>query len=144
MGEKVSLAVDLLDLDGMAFRAALPTGHEIVLDAGEHHGGRNLGARPMHLLLVGLAGCTGMDVISFLRKMRQSVTGYQIEVEGERAEDHPKVFTHIQVRHIVTGDVKEDRLAKAVELSESMYCSANAMLKAVARVETTWEIRPGQ
>jgi len=140
MGEKVSLGVELLDVDAMAFRAALPTGQQVVLDAGEDHGGRNLGARPMHLLLVGLAGCTGMDVISFLRKMRQPVTGYRLEVEGERAEDHPKVFTHIKVRHIVTGDVAEDRLAKAVELSETKYCSANAMLKAVAQIETTWEI----
>jgi len=140
MGETANVSVDLLDVGGMAFRAALPTGQEIVMDAGEDHGGRNLGARPMHLLLVGLAGCTGMDVISFLRKMRQSVTGYRIEVEGERAEDYPKVFTHIKVRHVVTGDVEENRLAKAVELSETKYCSANAMLKAVAAIETTWEV----
>jgi putative redox protein len=96
----------------------------------------------MHLLLVGLAGCTAMDVISFLRKMRQPVTGYRVEVEGERAEDFPKVFTRIQVRHIMTGAVEEAKLAKAVELSESKYCSANAMLKAVADIETTWELRP--
>ncbi|MBM3500625.1 MAG: OsmC family protein [Armatimonadetes bacterium] len=140
MGETVKVDASLLDLDGMAFRAALPTGQELVMDAGEDHGGRNLGARPMHLLLAGLAGCTGMDVISFLRKMRQPVKGYRIEVEGERAEDYPKVFTHIRVRHIVTGDVDEERLAKAVELSESRYCSANAMLKAVAEIETTWEV----
>jgi putative redox protein len=142
MGETVNVGVDLLDLEGMAFAATLPTGQELVMDAGEDHGGRNRGARPMHLLLVGLAGCTAMDVISFLRKMRQPVTGYRVEVEGERAEDFPKVFTRIQVRHIVTGAVEEAKLAKAVELSESKYCSANAMLKAVADIETTWELRP--
>jgi putative redox protein len=141
MGEKVSVDVELLDTEGMSFRAALPTGHEIVMDAGEDFGGRNLGARPMQLLLVGLAGCTGMDVISFLRKMRQPVEGYRLVVEGERAQEHPKVFTHIRVRHIVTGDVAEDRLAKAVGLSETTYCSAHAMLKAVAKIETTWEVR---
>jgi putative redox protein len=111
------------------------------MDAAEESGGQNLGARPLQLLLVGLAGCTGMDVVSFLRKMRQPVEGYRIEVEGERAEDHPKVFTHIHLRHIVVGRVAEDRLAKAVELSEAKYCSAHAMLRSVARITTTWEVQ---
>lgn len=138
--EPISVSVQLRDIEGMAFDANLPTGHSFVLDAGEDHGGQNLGARPMHVLLVSLAGCTGMDVISFLRKMRQPVEGYEVRVEGVRRDEDPKVYTHIKIRHIITGDVKEDRLARAVQLSEETYCSASAMLREVAEITTEWEV----
>jgi len=125
----------------MAFEAAFNTGHTIVMDAGEDHGGQNLGPRPMHVLLVALGGCTGMDVISFLRKMRQPVEAYEVRVDGDRADDDPKVYTSITIRHIVTGDVDEARLAHAIELSEDKYCSASAMLGEVADIKVEWEIR---
>src|SRR5947207_1079258 len=88
---------------GMRFEVEAGSGHHVTLDAAEHGGGHNEGFRPMELLLVGLAGCTGMDVISILRKKRQQVTGYEVHVTGVRAEEHPMVFVEITVEHIVTG-----------------------------------------
>ncbi len=95
----------------------------------------------MQLLLASLASCTGMDVISILRKMRQPVEKYRIEAAAEEAEDHPKVFTSITIKHIVTGKVDEGRLAHAIELSDTKYCPASAMLGAVAQITTEYEIR---
>lgn len=91
MSETLSASVDLLD--GMAFRATTGTGHVVVMDAAPEVGGGDAGPRPMEMLLVGLGGCTGMDVISILHKMHQHVSGYQIRLSGERATDHPKIFT---------------------------------------------------
>src|SRR5215471_1602101 len=88
---------------GVRFEAEAGSGHHITLDAAEHGGGQNAGFRPMELLLVGLAGCTGMDVISILRKKRQNVTGYEVRVRGVRAEEHPMVFVEITAEHVVTG-----------------------------------------
>jgi len=141
MADRVDVGLTLQDIDGMAFDAVFPTEHHVVMDAGADHGGENLGPRPMHVLLAGLAGCTAMDVISFLRKMRQPVEGYRVEVSGLRAEEDPKVYTHITIKHIVTGDVDEARLGHAIELSSSKYCSAQAMLREVARIETSYEVR---
>src|SRR6266487_1335886 len=88
---------------GMRFAAESGSGHHVTLDAAEHAGGQNAGFRPLEMLLVGLAGCTGMDVIGILRKKRQQVTAYEVHVQGVRAEDHPMVFVQITVEHIVTG-----------------------------------------
>src|SRR5690348_4422979 len=79
------------------------SGHHVALDAAEGAGGQNAGFRPMEMLLIGLAGCTGMDVISILRKKRQHVTSYEVHVQGIRAEDHPMIFVEITVEHIITG-----------------------------------------
>ena len=88
---------------GMEFHAESGTGHSVTMDASVAYGGEDAGFRPMELLLVGLAGCTGMDVISILRKMRQEVTGYGVRVQGTRAETHPMVFTDIVVEHRIAG-----------------------------------------
>jgi len=126
---------------GMRFDAASGSGHHVTLDAAEHGGGQNAGFRPMELLLVGLAGCTGMDVISILRKKRQQVTGYEVDVTGVRAEDHPMVFVEITVEHIVTGHhLQPEAVAHAIELSEGRYCGAGAMLGKVARLTHTYRI----
>jgi len=126
---------------GMRFDAASGSGHHVTLDAAEHGGGQNAGFRPMELLLVGLAGCTGMDVISILRKKRQQVTGYEVDVTGVRAEDHPMVFVEITVEHIVTGHhIQPEAVAHAIELSEGRYCGAGAMLGKVARLTHTYRI----
>ena len=85
--------------DGMAFQADTGSGHSLAMDAAPEVGGANCGSRPMEMLLVGLGGCTGMDVISILRKMRRDVTGYEVRLRGERAADHPRVFTTIFVEH---------------------------------------------
>src|SRR5579864_7916542 len=118
---------------GMRFIASADSGHSVILDAAEHAGGQNAGFQPMEMLLVGLAGCTGMDVISILRKKRQDVTGYAVHVRGERAETDPKVFTHITVEHVVTGhDISPVAVARAIELSETKYCGAGATLGKIA------------
>ena len=126
---------------GMRFDAASGSGHHVTLDAAEHGGGQNAGFRPMELLLVGLAGCTGMDVISILRKKRQQVTGYEVDVTGVRAEDHPMVFVEITVEHIVIGHhIQPEAVQRAIQLSEERYCGAGAMLGKVAHLTHTFRI----
>lgn len=123
---------------GMCFVAQADSGHQVILDAAEHSGGQNRGFRPMELLLVGLAGCTGMDVLSILRKKRQQVTAYEVRVTGVRAEDHPMVFVEIAVEHIITGrHVQPEAVARAIQLSEGRYCGAGAMLGKVAHLTHT-------
>jgi putative redox protein len=139
MGETMTATVELLD--GMAFRATAGSGHALVLDAAPDVGGRERGPRPLELLLLGLGGCTGMDVISILRKMRQDVTGYQIRVRGERAADHPKIFTVIVVEHVVRGrGLSLEAVARAVQLSPTRYCSAAAMLGRVAHIQERYRV----
>jgi putative redox protein len=126
---------------GMRFEVQAGSGHYITLDAAEQGGGHNEGFRPMELLLVGLAGCTGMDVISILRKKRQDVTGYEVHVQGVRAEEHPMVFVEITVEHVVTGHhLQPEAVARAIELSEERYCGAGAMLGKVAHLTHTYRI----
>jgi putative redox protein len=132
-------------LEGIAFRGRTGSGHELVLDAAPEVGGQERGPRPMELVLVALAGCTGMDVISLLRKMRQEVTGYTVRVRGdERAPDYPKVYTRITVEHIVRGrNLNEANVARAVELSATKYCPVSAMLACRAEVKHTYRIEEG-
>jgi putative redox protein len=140
MSESVLTATVEL-MDGMAFQADTGSGHSLALDAAPEVGGEDCGPRPMEMLLVGLGGCTGMDIISILRKMRQDVTGYEIRLRGERATDHPKVFIAIFVEHVVTGrSVSPEAVQRAVELSAGRYCSAGAMLGKVARITETYRI----
>ena len=125
----------------MAFQATTGSGHTLVLDAAPAVGGAERGSRPMELLLVGLGGCTGMDVISILRKMRQEVTGYTIRVTGDRASEHPKVFTTISIEHVVRGrGLSLEAVRRAVELSATRYCSAAAMLGRVAHIQETYRV----
>ena len=128
-------------MEGMRFMAESGSGHIVNLDASVEHGGADLGFRPMELLLVGLAGCTAMDVISILRKKRQEVRGYTVAVSGVRAETDPKVFTEITVEHRVFGhEVDPEAVRRAIELSESRYCGAGAMLGKTARLTHTYRI----
>src|SRR5713226_5949614 len=139
MAEQMTATVRLET--GMRFDAEAGSGHHVTLDAAEHGGGHNEGFRPMELLLVGLAGCTGMDVISILRKKRQQVTGYAVHVVGVRAEDHPMVFVEITVVHSVTGhQIQPEAVARAIQLSEERYCGAGAMLGKVAHLTHTYRI----
>lgn len=116
--------VELTHEGGMRFGALSTRGAQITLNSeGEYFS-------PMQLLLAALGGCTGMDVVSILKKMRQDVTGYHVEVDGVRAEDHPRVWTEITVRHIVEGNnLQREMVERAVNLSEEKYCSVAAMLK---------------
>ena len=139
MAEEMSARVTLEAR--MRFTAESGSGHYVTLDADKGGGGENQGFRPMELLLVGLAGCTGMDVISILRKKRQDVTAYEVQVRGVRAEDHPMVFVEITVEHIVTGHaVQPEAVARAIHLSEERYCGAGAMLGKVAHLTHTYRI----
>jgi putative redox protein len=126
---------------GLRFEVEAGSGHHVVLDASEEDGGQDAGFRPMEMLLVGLAGCTGMDVISILRKKRQVVTGYEVRVVGVRAQEHPMVFQDITVEHILTGHhIRPEAVERALELSKSRYCGAGAMLGKVARLTHTYRI----
>lgn len=128
-------------MEDMRFEAEAGSGHSVTLDAAEHGGGHNQGFRPMELLLVGLAGCTGMDVISILRKKRQQVTAYEVHVTGVRAEDHPMVFVEITVEHIITGQhLQASAVERAIALSEGRYCGAGAMLGKVAHLTHTYRL----
>ena len=128
-------------MEGMRFMAESGSGHIVNLDASVEHGGADLGFRPMELLLVGLAGCTAMDVISILRKKRQDVRGYTVAVSGVRAETDPMVFTEITVEHRVFGhEIDPEAVRRAIELSESRYCGAGAMLGKTARLTHTYRI----
>ena len=115
---------------------AADSGYTLPLDTVVEQGGDNSGFRPMELILLGLAGCTAMDVISILEKKRQVVTGFEVRGNGERSETHPKVFTHIVVEYVVTGvNVDPAAVARAVELSETKYCSAYGMLSKAVDIE---------
>jgi putative redox protein len=128
-------------MEGMRFMAESGSGHIVNMDASVEHGGADLGFRPMELLLVGLAGCTAMDVISILRKKRQKVRGYTVAVSGVRAETDPMVFTEITVEHRVFGhEVDPAAVRRAIELSETRYCGAGAMLGKTARLTHTFRI----
>lgn len=128
-------------LNGMAFRAATGSGHTVTLDAAAGAGGADRGPLPIELFLLGLGGCTGMDVISILRKMRQDVTGYEVRVRGERAEAHPRVYTKITVEHVVCGrNVSADAVERAVTLSATRYCPAASMLGKAVPIEETFRV----
>jgi len=100
------------------------------------------GISPMEMLLLSLGGCTGMDVISILQKMKEPVEGMEIEVEGERKEEHPRVFTRINLKFIVYGKVNPEKLKRAIELSQERYCSVSIMLKrGGVEVNREYEIR---
>ncbi|MGB5330621.1 MAG: OsmC family protein [Gammaproteobacteria bacterium] len=128
-------------LEHMSFVGESGSGHSVVMDGAAEAGGRNLGVRPMEMLLLGLGGCTAFDVISILRKSRQQVVDCEVELEAERAEDIPKVFTKIHVRFIVSGkDLDQNRVARAVELSADKYCSASRMLAKTAAITHDFEV----
>ena len=122
--------------DGMHFVAVPDSGMVVHIDSKPETGERR-GASPMELLLVSLGGCTGMDVISILRKKRQNVTGFELRVHGDRSADHPKVFTAFTIEYVVRGkDIDPAAVARAVELSVESYCSVHAMLHKAADIKT--------
>ena len=115
-------------IEGRAFLGESGSGHGIVMDGAPEAGGRNLGIRPMELLLVGMAGCTAFDVVHILEKGREPVTGCEVNAEAVRATDEPKVFTGVHVRYTVTGKgLARDKVERAVALSHEKYCSASVM-----------------
>ncbi len=126
---------------GMRFQATTGSGHEVMMDSSLEFGGQNTAARPMELLLAGLGGCTGMDVISILRKKKQEVTSFEIIVKGKRADEHPKRYTGIEVEFVIKGNnLSEDAVKRAVELSMDKYCSVKATLEGNTPVKYHYRI----
>tara|TARA_R110001592_G_scaffold81050_2_gene240841 strand:- start:13599 stop:14018 length:420 start_codon:yes stop_codon:yes gene_type:complete len=119
------------------------SGHTLIMDGPPDHGGQNQGPRPMEMLLLGLGGCTSFDVMSILKKSRQDVTDCRAEIDAERAEEIPSVFTHIRIHFVVTGNkLKKNLVERAVSLSAEKYCSASIMLeKAGVHIEHSFEIK---
>jgi len=116
-------------VEEMTFVGESGSGHSVLMDGPPEHGGRNLGVRPMEMILLGLGGCTSFDVMHILKKARQPVVDCVVELEAARAEAEPKVFTRIHVHFIVSGQgLKENQVKRAVELSAEKYCSASIML----------------
>ena len=129
-------------VEGMTFVAESGSGHAVVVDASPDVGGRNLGARPMELVLMGTGTCSAIDVVHILRKARLAVTGCTVDLEAERADSDPKVFTRIRFHYVVTGKgLAEAQVERAIRLSKEKYCSATAMLAKTAQIEWDYEIR---
>jgi len=124
---------------GMRFIARGEDGHEVVMDASPKSGGDDSGARPIDVLLGALAGCTGMDVVAILRKMRTEPSRFAVEVDGERSDEGAKPFRKIHLAYVVDGGVPEENARKAIELSLSRYCPVASTLAGVA--EITYEVR---
>ena len=126
---------------GMRFVGQASSGHAVVMDTAAANGGLDSAARPSEMLLIGLAGCTGMDVISILRKKRQPVTGLEVIVHAEQAPDHPKLFTTMTVEYRVTGaGVDPEAVRRAIELSESTYCSVGQTLRNPVSITSTFTV----
>lgn len=129
-------------VEGVTMLGESGSGHAVVMDGPPDFGGRNLGVRPMEMLLMGMGGCTQFDVLLILRKARQEVTDCVVELEAERASEDPKVFTRIHAHFVVSGrGLKEKQVERAIRLSAETYCSASIMLGANAEISHDFEIR---
>jgi len=128
-------------LDHMSFVGESGSGHSVVMDGPPDDGGRNLGIRPMEMLLLGLGGCTAFDVVLILQRARQPVRDCIIDIEAERAETIPKVFTKIHLKYRIFGEnLSEKQVARAVQLSAEKYCSASKMLETVVELTHDYEV----
>lgn len=126
---------------GMGFAAHLGSGHTIQLDAAAKVGGEDRGPRPAELILAALGGCTGMDVVSILQKMRIPFKSFEVAVDGDTAAEHPKVYTDIHVRYRIWGDaIPPEKLQRAAQLSQERYCSVSNLLRHGARIHYHYEI----
>lgn len=129
-------------LDNMTFIGESASGHAVVMDGPPEFGGQNLGIRPMEMLILGLGGCSTFDVILILKKSRQQVEHCEVELDYDRAEENPKVYTRIHMHFIVSGkDLDESKVEKAISLSAERYCSASIMLGKTADITHDFEIR---
>jgi putative redox protein len=126
---------------GMSFIAETGSGHAVVMDGAPEAGGRNLGPRPMEMVLAGTGGCSAFDVVLILKKGRQAVTACDVSLQAERAETDPKVFTRIHLHYRIKGkNVKPEAVARAIELSKDKYCSASIMIGKTAEITHDFEI----
>lgn len=129
-------------IEDVAFMGESETGHAVVMDGAPENGGRNIGMRPMEMLLLGMGGCTSFDVVTILKKSRQPVVDCVADITAERSDEIPKVFTKIHVHFVITGDdLNEKQVARAVELSAEKYCSASIMLSKSVDITHDFEIK---
>ena len=128
---------------GMRFDGLAESGGTMTMDARPEHGGEGAGPSPMETVLLALGGCTGMDVISILVKMRAPLAGLEIAIAADRADEHPRVFTRIALEYVFVGDgLRPEQVSRAVELSQERYCSVSAMLRKAAPLTYSWRIVP--
>jgi len=131
-------------VEGVSFLGETESNHGVLMDGAPEYGGRNLGPRPMELVLIGTGGCTAFDVVHILKKARQQITDCVAEIEAERADSDPKVYTRIHFHFIVTGkDLKPEQVERALHLSAEKYCSASIMLGKTASITHDFEIVEG-
>jgi putative redox protein len=129
-------------IEGVSFIGESESGHAVVMDGAPDAGGRNIGMRPMELLLVGMGGCSSFDVVTILKKARQPITDCVAEITAERADEVPKVFTKIHVHYVVTGNnLAANQVERAINLSIEKYCSASLMLSKTAVITHDYEIK---
>tara|TARA_R110000782_G_scaffold196430_1_gene285755 strand:- start:3011 stop:3493 length:483 start_codon:yes stop_codon:yes gene_type:complete len=138
---RVKLEIKVSWAGNAAFIGESSSGHKVVMDGPAEGGGRDLGPRPMEMLLMGTGGCSSYDVVSILKKARQNVSACEVVISSERADSEPKVFTRIHIHFKVSGSsLKEKQVARAVSLSAEKYCSASIMLGAMAEITHDYEI----
>jgi len=136
------MKVNVKWMDGVSFVGESETGHAVVMDGAVENGGRNIGMRPMEMLLIGMGGCTSFDVVTILKKSRQQVVDCVAEIIAERANEIPKVFTNIHVHFVVTGNnLNASQVERAVKLSAEKYCSASIMLSKACEITHDFEIK---
>ncbi|MBP7460027.1 MAG: OsmC family protein [Candidatus Delongbacteria bacterium] len=141
MTEKTKTHAIVQRVDGLTFAARSNSNHWVMMDTSREFGGAGAGSTPMELILMALGGCTGMDVLSILQKKRLKVTDLRLELEGEKSTDYPMVYTHITITYHVYGHgIKEEDVKRAVELSESKYCSVQAMLRQSCPITLNYQI----
>lgn len=128
-------------INGRAFLGESGSGHAVVMDGAPEAGGRNIGVRPMEMLLLGLGGCTAFDVVMILERGREDVRGCEIDLDGERASEDPKVFTKVKMTFTLRGrNLNPAKVERAIQLSHEKYCSASKMFEHTAVIEHEWKI----
>jgi putative redox protein len=128
-------------LNGRTFVGESGSGHAIVMDGAPENGGRNLGVRPMEMMLLGLGGCTAFDVVMILEKSREKVSGCEVSLEATRADEDPKIFTHVKMIYRLKGEnLKPAAVERAIKLSADKYCSASKMFEKTAKIEHEWVV----
>ena len=143
--EKTAMKARIKCIESVSFVGESESGHAIVMDGAPEGGGRNLGPRPMEVVLLGTGGCTAYDVVHILRRSRAPITDCVVEIDAERAPEDPKVFTRIHFHFIVTGKgLKTQQVERAVHLSAEKYCSASIMLAKTAAITHDFEVREAE
>lgn len=137
------MKVKVVHHQGLVFTGIGDTNHYVMMDTEKRFGGTEGGSKPKELFLMALAGCTGMDVASILKKMRVPLDGFDVWIDAEEANDHPKVFTKIKLEYRFFGkDIDVEKVEQAIELSDTKYCAVSAMLKKALEIESSYRINP--